>query len=145
MLKNSDSAENTVEIGRQFAEIIEDKSQNIFLIGELGTGKTTFVKGLGKGLGIEEEIVSPSFQLVRKYSCRGGIFNHIDLYRLKDIKEILQLGWWELIEEGITAVEWADRAYDILPDEAIFLNIELIAEKERKIEIFRRKKDIFIN
>lgn len=147
MLKTSVSIKNTKELAKQLAEDLKKKPQNIFLIGELGAGKTTFIKGLGEGLGIKDEIVSPSFQLVRKYSgYKSSKLIHIDLYRLKSIDEILQLGWWELLEEnGVTAVEWADRAMKILPEEALFVRIGLISKKKRSIEIFRHRDDIYVN
>lgn len=144
LLKTSDSTEATRIIGKQLAQDLKKEHQNIFLFGELGAGKTTLLKGLGAEIGIKEDIISPSFQLVRRYKSPTSIkLIHIDLYRLKDINEILHLGWWELLEEeGITAVEWADRAISILPEKAIFLGIKFISEKKRQIEIFREKKNI---
>lgn len=147
LLTTSDSIENTKTIGRQLARDLKKENQNIFLFGELGSGKTTLLKGLGEGIGVKEDIISPSFQLVKRYKSPTSInLIHIDLYRLKDIKEILHLGWWELLEEnGITAVEWADRAVNILPEKAVFLSIRHISKNKRQIEIFREKKDISWN
>ncbi len=143
LLKISNSAEDTRSIGRQLAESLIEEQQNIFLFGELGSGKTTLMQGFGEGLGIKEDIISPSFQLVRKYNTNGQQLIHLDLYRLKDINEILHLGWWDLLEEkGITAVEWADRAESILPEESIFLEIEHISENKRQIRVFNEKKHI---
>lgn len=143
----SNSTDDTRIFGKQLAHDLKKKHQNIFLAGELGAGKTTLLKGIGEGLGIKEDIISPSFQLIRRYNCPNGIkLIHLDLYRLKDINEILHLGWWELLEEeGIVAVEWADRAKDILPEKANFLTIKFISKKKRQIEIFHKKKDISWN
>ncbi len=116
LLKTSNSVAETRAIAKELAQSLKENRQNLFLIGELGTGKTTFLKGFGEGLGIkEEDIISPTFQLVRRYIGLNDInLIHIDLYRLKDINEILHIGWWDFLEEdGITAVEWADRAKDI--------------------------------
>ena len=144
LLETSSSHDDTRAIGRRLArELVKDK-QNVFLFGGLGAGKTTLLKGLGEGLGIDEEIISPSFQLVKTYKSRAGVsLIHIDLYRLKNIEEILLLGWTELLEkDGITAVEWADRALEILPEKAVFLNLKYISEKKRSVEVFTEKKDI---
>lgn len=140
----SDSPAQTEDIGRKLAGELKDRNQNIFLFGELGAGKTTLLKGLGSGLGITDDVISPSFQLVRKYSGTDGTkLTHIDLYRLEDVTEILHLGWWELLEEeGVTAVEWADRAWKILPDDANILKISLISENKRRIEIITKQKDL---
>ena len=144
LLKISGSVEETRLLGKQLAHDIKGYNRNIFLFGELGAGKTTFLKGLGAGLGIEEDITSQTFQLVRKYENTGGNgFIHVDLYRLKDIDEILHLGWWDMLEdEAVTAVEWADRAYEILPEEGVFLKITMVSEKEREIGIYRKKEDL---
>ena len=145
LLKTSNSVDETRAIAKELAQSLKESRQNLFLIGDLGTGKTTFLKGFGEGLGIkEEDIISPTFQLVRRYKGSNDIkLIHVDLYRLNDINEILHLGWWDLLEEdGITAVEWADRAKEILPDEAVFLKIKLVSKDKRQIEIYNNKKDI---
>jgi tRNA threonylcarbamoyl adenosine modification protein YjeE len=78
------------------------------LIGELGSGKTTFVRGLARGLGSPADVMSPTFQLVRVYA--GTIqLAHVDLYRLASPAEIDELGLDELLEQGVVAVEWGDR------------------------------------
>jgi tRNA threonylcarbamoyladenosine biosynthesis protein TsaE len=134
------SADDTALVGKELAGELIDHPQNVFLVGELGAGKTTFMQGLGSGLGIEESIISPSFQLVRKYMGTSGIeLIHIDLYRLKDTVEIQHLGWWEMLEgPSVTAVEWADRADAILPASGIFVNIEHVSPDTRNVEIIRR-------
>ena len=140
MLRKTCSADDTAIMGRELASQLlqrPENPENIFLFGELGAGKTTFVQGLGQGLGIEEPIISPSFQLVRKYTGNGGIeLIHIDLYRLKNIVEIQHLGWREMLEgPAITAVEWADRADGILPQTGIFIDIKHISPDTRRVEI----------
>jgi len=140
MLKKTISADDTANIGYDLAQQLLEKPENIFLKGELGAGKTTFIQGLGRGMEIGGPIISPSFQLVRKYSGDSGIeLIHIDLYRLKDIMEIQRLGWWEMLGgNSITAVEWADRAEGILPDKGIFITIDHISPDTRSLEIIRR-------
>jgi tRNA threonylcarbamoyl adenosine modification protein YjeE len=80
----------------------------LLLIGELGAGKTTFVRGLARGMGLEADVMSPTFQLVRVYP--GPLqLAHIDLYRLSNTAELADLGLEELLEDGVVAVEWGDR------------------------------------
>ncbi|MGM0568486.1 MAG: tRNA (adenosine(37)-N6)-threonylcarbamoyltransferase complex ATPase subunit type 1 TsaE [Elusimicrobiota bacterium] len=142
LVKKSGSPPETFAVGRELAKSI--KRENIFLCGELGAGKTTFLKGVGKGLGLKQPIISPTFQLVRKYKKNGSLkLIHIDLYRLNKVEEILHLGWHDFLENSaLTAVEWADRAADIWPEKALFINIRDISPSEREIEICRDKDSV---
>ncbi|GEM_PF-462406 len=146
LVKTTDSEAGTLCLGEEISSGLKEYCRNVFLLGDLGSGKTTFVKGLGRGLGISsEEIVSPTFQLIRKYSGRRKIV-HIDLYRLKQISEILHLGWWDLLDsENITAVEWADRAWQICPDKALYIKMEVTGPSERRFFIYNEKKNVFGN
>jgi len=116
----------------------------IGLDGDLGGGKTTFVQGFAKGLGIKEKILSPTFVILKKFSIppttrlrehEFKTFYHIDCYRLEDPKDILDLGFKEIISnpENIIIIEWADKIKKILPKQAIILKFEFIDEKTRKI------------
>jgi len=105
----------------------------IALIGELGAGKTVFVKGIAKALGITEVIKSPSFVIMRSYE--GGMkLYHIDLYRIRTINEILPFEEY-LLRDGITAVEWADKIKNILPEERIEVRIDIQKSERRKVTI----------
>lgn len=95
------------------------------LDGELGAGKTELVKGLAAGLGFDGAVTSPTFTLLHEY--RGGrlpLF-HFDFYRVGQAAEILDLGWDELAEEGVIAVEWAERFPELLPEGTLRLAIEI--------------------
>jgi tRNA threonylcarbamoyladenosine biosynthesis protein TsaE len=85
----------------------------LFLFGELGTGKTTLTKGIAKGLEIREEITSPTFQLRKSYRGRC-ILNHLDLYRLQNKSELAIIAAEELLEEGVTVVEWGELLVELL-------------------------------
>jgi tRNA threonylcarbamoyladenosine biosynthesis protein TsaE len=105
----------------------------VALFGELGAGKTVFVKGLAKGLGIDDVIKSPTFVLMRSYSGRMKL-HHIDLYRIKKNEEFLPFEE-TLMDEGITAIEWAERAEGILPENRIDVKIKILAGNKREIAI----------
>jgi len=106
------------------------------LTGELGTGKTCFVKGLARGLGIAGKVVvSPTFIIIREYRGRIPLY-HIDLYRIGSVEDMRDIGMEEAIYgQGVTAIEWADRIADVLPDERIDVKIEYVDEMTRTIEM----------
>lgn len=110
----------------------------VALVGELGTGKTTFVKGLALGLLIPEEVLSPSFLLARTYRGKN-LLHHLDLYRVRDVRELEEVGLTALLppEEGVTAVEWADRFPELIPKNAVRVRIEHVTADRRKIRITR--------
>ena len=117
------SEEETAAAGRELAARLSAGSA-VLLYGDLGAGKTAFVRGLAEGLGIPgDDVSSPTFTLMQEY--RGGrlpLF-HVDLYRLNDPREIDDLGLEEITADGIVAIEWADRMRD-LPDGAVVVRIE---------------------
>jgi len=113
----------------------------IGLSGELGGGKTTFVKGLAKGLGIKETVTSPTFALIKDY----GKLIHIDLYRLLKKTEIGSLGLSDYLgqKDKICVIEWAEKIKDMLekmPAKVIWLEFEYIDENIRKIKIKTKKE-----
>lgn len=121
-----------------FGKIIGFKAKkgDVFgLIGELGSGKTLLAKGIAYGLGIKDEITSPSFTLLEVYD--GKIpFYHFDLYRIESLSELDNLYFEEYWEgEGISVIEWADRAKDRLPEHTIFIFIEHINHTTRRIRV----------
>jgi tRNA threonylcarbamoyladenosine biosynthesis protein TsaE len=107
-------AEETVELGRRLAGFLLP-GDVLGLSGDLGSGKTTFVRGLAAGLGSTDRVVSPSFILVAEYAGRIPLL-HLDLYRLKTEKELLELGLPDLLSgEGAAAVEWCERWGSLAP------------------------------
>ena len=113
------------------------------LYGELGSGKTTFVQGLARGLGIKRRILSPTFILVRSYPLKDSelpTLYHIDLYRLHSTKEARSLGLEEIWRnpQNICAIEWAEKIKEILPKERWEIHFEYENESKRRITIFRR-------
>lgn len=107
------------------------------LFGDLGGGKTQFVKGLAKGLGIEEDITSPTFTFERVYEAGELTLYHFDLYRSPVLDPDIELAIKESVADpkGVTAIEWAERAEQIWPTNAKKMNFHWISETERKIEV----------
>lgn len=87
----------------------------LVLAGDLGAGKTCFAQGLGAGLGISERMTSPTFTLVNRYESGRLELNHLDVYRIDDIAETLDLDLPELLEVGVTVIEWGEEIDEVLP------------------------------
>lgn len=108
------------------------------LDGDLGAGKTAFVTGLAKTLGVKGQVASPTFTLLRDHEAgeQGIALYHFDAYRLSGAEEWYELGFDEyLAEGGITAVEWAERIKEALPPETIWIQLERQGENSRRITI----------
>ncbi len=129
----SHSEEETRRLGEALGNLLE-RGDLILLFGDLGAGKTVLVKGLARGLGVSEEecVVSPSFSLINEYEGRTKLY-HVDLYRLEP-EDVEALGLWELLEEGVMVVEWAERIPDP-PKPRAKVRLEYAGENERIISI----------
>jgi tRNA threonylcarbamoyladenosine biosynthesis protein TsaE len=130
-------------LAKEFLKTSAKKALVLGLMGDLGGGKTTFLQGFAKGLGLKRKILSPSFVLMRKFkvkSPRFKVFYHLDCYRIEKPKEILILGLKEIISDSrnIVAIEWADRIKRILPKDTIILKFTFINKNKRKIKIYAR-------
>ena len=133
------SASETIRVGKTVGSrlLLGDV---VALVGELGAGKTQFIKGLAAGVGIENSayISSPSFTLIHEYP--GKIpFYHIDLFRLGREQEAEELGLEDYFQgRGITAIEWADKIPSLLPEELLFISITYLDKNIRSVEIAGR-------
>jgi len=130
------SEEETFELARKLGQTLQGE-EVILLIGELGAGKTLMVAGLAAGLGVNEQtyVCSPSFTLINVYQGRVTLY-HLDLYRLSDPEEIVDLGLEDLLGSGIVAIEWAEKLpYEIKGVKVIKIFIEVINEDQRRITI----------
>lgn len=108
------------------------------LEGDLGGGKTTFVKGFAKGLGIKENVLSPSFVLMRRFAIRNPRFKHFyhfDCYRIQKPKEILNLGFKKIISnpENLVAIEWGEKLKNFLPKKSLTIKFIFLDRSSRKI------------
>jgi tRNA threonylcarbamoyladenosine biosynthesis protein TsaE len=118
------SLEETVRLGEVIARSI-DPGKGILLTGDLGTGKTTIISGLCRGLGVKDQVKSPTFVLTWVYESAKAPVYHIDLYRLDDYCELENIGWEEMVEENrIYMVEWADRFPLPYTEQSLSINLE---------------------
>lgn len=132
------SPEMTEELAQELARKLEP-GDVIGLDGDLGTGKTVFVKGLARGLGIAANIKSPTFNLVRSYEGRLPLF-HFDIYRIDDTAELLEIGFSEYFEKGgAVVVEWAEKAEELMPDNTFWISIRRTGDDTRRI-VGRRER-----
>jgi tRNA threonylcarbamoyladenosine biosynthesis protein TsaE len=131
---NTHTEEETAAIGRELANSLS-AGDVVLLSGDLGAGKTAFVRGLAEGLGVpREDVSSPTFTLIQEY--RGGRLTlfHVDLYRIEDRREFDELGLDEIAEGGVLAVEWSERLPQP-PPHAIRIAIAHAGESERRVTV----------
>jgi tRNA threonylcarbamoyladenosine biosynthesis protein TsaE len=131
MKYESHSEDDTFNYAKSLAGKVEPG--DIFLLeGGLGAGKSVFVRGMAKGLGIEEYIPSPTFTLINIYNGKYTVY-HFDLYRINDPFELFEIGFEDYIySKGVSFIEWASKAGELIPDNAVRVNIEI---KDGKREI----------
>ena len=133
------SEEEMISLGGLLARVLE-KNDVVYLTGELGAGKTTLVRGITRGLGYNGRVTSPTFTLMNIYAADIDIF-HFDFYRLQG-NDLADLGLEEYLEkEGLSLVEWPQVADNLLPSEALLVNIALVEEdyeRERLVTISAR-------
>ncbi len=139
--KITSSPAETETAGEEFGRELRH-GDLILLAGDLGAGKTTFVRGVARGAGSAAHVASPTFQLVRVYSGPLQIA-HVDLYRLEAGAELMELGLEELLDQGAVLVEWGDRLRTNLPvrwdggPEGALLSIEHLGGDRRRLRLVR--------
>ena len=118
------SAEETFKLGEQIGK--DAKPGQVYaLLGDLGVGKTVLIKGVAKGLGIDEPVNSPTFTIVQVYESGRLPFYHFDVYRIGDIEEMEEIGYEEYFYgNGVCFVEWANLVEEIMPRETVQITIE---------------------
>lgn len=136
----------TQKLARELAEKILNSKKDqpgaflVALVGDLGAGKTTFVKGFAEALGIREQITSPTFVILKRFKLQASSFRnliHIDAYRVDNIKELEYLGWKEMVQnsENIILIEWTDNIKDLLKKPYFLVNFGHKSENERTLDI----------
>jgi len=133
----SASASHTADLAESLA-IGARAGDLIVLAGDLGAGKTTFSKGYGRGLGVEATITSPTFTLAREYQGENLLMHHLDVYRIEQLDEVLDLALPELVESGgVVLVEWGDTITAALQPNYLEIHINFgEADDDRLIELY---------
>ncbi len=128
----TESPEATERAGEELAERLRP-GDVVGLSGALGAGKTCFIRGLCRGLGVTQTVSSPTFVLVNHYTGRVPVY-HVDAFRAGSLTELIDLGFDELVSgEGVTIVEWADKLTPLLPPDTIRVQIEGLGDEPRRI------------
>lgn len=129
------SPKQTINLARRISRYLPDRGV-VALSGELGSGKTTFVKGIAFGLGIAlDKVNSPSYVLIKEYKNKGKNLFHCDLYRLNNMQDIAFLGIEDYYSKGIFIIEWAEKADMLLPDEYLQIEIKTLSTYKRKFNL----------
>lgn len=126
--------EDTINLGKKIGEKLK-KGDVVALDGSLAAGKTYLTKGIAKGLGIQEDITSPTFTLISEYSGRFNLY-HMDVYRLEGVEDFLDLGTEEMLYgDGVCVIEWSKKVKQALPKNTIYIDIMVNDDNSRKIII----------
>ena len=130
------SVEETIAFGERLAASLPAGTV-VALSGDLGAGKTALTKGIARGLGVTDTITSPTFTLVNEHAARDDRrLYHVDLYRLDQPQQAVEIGIEEeLAPDGWTIIEWAEKLGDVLPPNAVRIEIEIVGENERRIAV----------
>lgn len=129
------SVQETEQLASEFAKELKC-GDVIAFTGGMGAGKTAFVRGLAKGLGVSGEVSSPTYAIVNEYRGNPALY-HFDMYRVGSPEDLFTTGYYDYLDEGesILAVEWSENITDSLPEQTIYVNITPLSESERKIQI----------
>ncbi len=138
------SEQDTIDFAQKIATKL-NKNDIITLSGDLGAGKTKFTEGILKYFDLQQEISSPTFTIVNKYEKNNIIIYHLDLYRLNNIEEFLNIGGEEYLNNGICIIEWAEIIQNILPKDHIRIEFNKNSNNDnmRKIIIHSPNRNLF--
>ena len=131
---HSKSESETEAIGAEFARDLPGGTV-VAMYGELGAGKTAFVRGMARGMGIDCRVSSPTFTIVNEYPGKRELI-HFDMYRLSSADELFDIGWEDYLRRGaVCAVEWSENVSDAFWGDEIVVRIDKLGEDERLITI----------
>lgn len=136
----TENFKETQKLGKDLAKRIKNGGILAFY-GNLGSGKTTFIQGLAKGLGIKRRIISPTFIIVRSYKLQKDNFYHVDLYRTHNLYDLSTLGIDEIVKNNrnVIAIEWAEKMDTFIPQKRIDIIFENLGENKRQIKILKHE------
>ena len=134
MVYYTNSDKETEAVGEQFGRTVKDGTV-VAMYGDLGAGKTAFVRGMARGMGIDERVSSPTFTIVNEYLGDRTLI-HFDMYRLGSADELFDIGWEDYLARGaVCAVEWSENVEEAFYGDEIILTIEKTSDTSRKITI----------
>ncbi len=130
---------NIKDVARELLSRFPDTKIYAFY-GEMGVGKTTFIKALCQCLGVEQFVTSPSFAIVNEYKAKQGkiSFFHFDFYRLNKVEEAMDIGYEDYFySNSLCFIEWPERIAELLPEDTLKLNIDILDEGKRQLRLLR--------
>ncbi|MBI2611223.1 tRNA (adenosine(37)-N6)-threonylcarbamoyltransferase complex ATPase subunit type 1 TsaE [Candidatus Gottesmanbacteria bacterium] len=133
----TETTEETMKLGERYSQNLKG-GESLCLYGELGSGKTIFTKGIARGLGVKQRLLSPTFIIVRQYDVIKKPFQklyHLDLYRIKSPKEAVELGLRDFLnkKENIVVIEWPEKLGEFLPKNRIDIHFKDLGDNKREI------------
>ncbi|MFR0880534.1 MAG: tRNA (adenosine(37)-N6)-threonylcarbamoyltransferase complex ATPase subunit type 1 TsaE [Oscillospiraceae bacterium] len=135
MEKITHSAEETIEFAKEIGSRLK-KGDIVAYTGGLGAGKTTFTRGLAMGLGMDDNVTSPTFSLVNEYHSKDISLYHFDMYRIMGADDLETTGFYDYsTDDSVFAIEWSENISEELPDNAVIINIERIDDNTRRITV----------
>ncbi len=130
----SENVNKTIKIGNLLGSVLNSKIL-IGIDGDMSSGKTHLIKGIGKGLNIHNEIKSPTFNLVNEYSCQTLNLYHFDVYRIDSVEEMFLIGFDDYLKDNaITIIEWSSKIKDLLPQNTNYIKLKNLNETQREIQ-----------
>lgn len=131
-----ENIEQLPNAAKQLINILDKADKTFLFYGEMGAGKTTFIKAFCAALGVEDTVSSPTFSIVNEYHYPQGIIYHFDFYRLKNQTEALDLGVEEYLDSSeYCLIEWPEKIPDLLPENYLKISIEVQPDQQRKLTI----------
>lgn len=135
----SHSENETEKIGEEFASKVSEGTV-LAMYGDLGAGKTAFVRGLARGMGLTNRVSSPTFTIVNEY-CGERELIHFDMYRLSSADELFDIGWEDYLARGaVCAVEWSENVEDAFDGTETVLRFEKLSDTDRRISVQEGRK-----
>lgn len=135
----SKNEQDTERVGEGFARELPNGAV-VAMYGDLGAGKTAFVRGMARGMGLDSRVSSPTFTIVNEYLGERELI-HFDMYRLSNADELFDIGWEDYLNRGaVCAVEWSEKVEEAFTGEEYVVSIEKLGDSERRITIREGKE-----
>jgi tRNA threonylcarbamoyladenosine biosynthesis protein TsaE len=132
------SERETIQLGEKLGRLLSS-GDFLAIKGDLGAGKTAFTKGIAQGMGIIDDVTSPTFTIINEYQGDTRLI-HIDTYRLEKPQELEDIGFGDYLSEGVVVMEWADRVEDLLPRKVLWVYFEILGEQGRRLRLISNTK-----